>query len=302
MNPIGDIKGFILDVMINIAIVFGIGYMGGSLVALSQQDKSTIDTLLPIDLTKSPYVGEASGITLTGYGFPYTLYTPGSDEFFVKVMNWLVITCALVFVGIRTLFRSFSSFQFTGIRKIAYDFFLFYIAPLCLVSVILLSSGLSTLFIILIAFYSMFAGEFLYQNKQMKNGWWYGLAPLSFWFTTFFAKSEPGIVNLFLKCFLGFFAFLFGLFTIFLLYPMWWSGIVFMALLYYAFLLFLSPLWYGFDKVVKEMGNYRLSLLCIFMGLTIYSSQNFLISLATGGIIVGSIYMVYLLFKNKFKK
>jgi len=38
MNPIGDVKGFILDVMRNIAIVFGVGYMGGSLVALTHVD------------------------------------------------------------------------------------------------------------------------------------------------------------------------------------------------------------------------------------------------------------------------
>lgn len=301
MNPIGNIKGFILDVMVNIAIVFGVGYMGGSLVSLSHLNTSTLDNLLPVDLNKSPYVGEPSGITLTGYGFPYTLYTPGSDEFFVKVMNWLVMSCTLVFLGIRKLFRTFSAFQFTGLRKIAYDFVLFYIIPLCLVSIIMYSRMLTSTFIFLIAFYTMFAGEFLYQDKKMKNGWWYGLAPLSFWFTTFFAKSEPGIVNLFVKMFLSFFAFLFGLLAMMVLYPLWWTGIITMALFYYSFIVFFLPFWY-IDDVIKEMGNYRLSLMFIFMGLTIYSSYLFLVPLATGGIIVGSIYMVYLLLKNKFKK
>ena len=301
MNPIGDVKRFIIDVMINIAIVFGVGYMGGSLVALSHLNKTTLDNLLPIDLKESPYVGEPSGITLTGYGFPYTLYTPGSSEFFVKVMNWLVMTCALVFVGIRKLFRVFSSFQFTGIRKMAYDFFLFYIVPPCLVNIVLYSRMLTSTFVMLIVFIAMFAGEFLFQIKHLKNGWWYGLAPLSFWFTTFFAKSEPGIMNLFIKLFLSFIAFLFGLFTMTVLYPLWWSGIVAVAMVYFTFVLFFLPLWY-IDDVIKEMGNYSVSLMMIFMALTIYSSQRFLAPLFTGGIIIGSIYMVYLLYKNRGKK
>jgi hypothetical protein len=301
MNPIGDIKGFIIDVMINIAVVFGIGYMGGSLVSLSHLDKATLDKLLPIDLEQSPYVGEPSGITLTGYGFPYTLYTPGKPEFFVKVMNWLVITCALVFVGIRKLFRVFSLVQLTGYKKMAYDFFLFYIVPLILVSVVMYARMLTSTFILIIIFFTMFAGEFILQISKLKNGWWYGLAPLSFWFTTFFAKSEPGMMNLIIKMLLSFIAFLFGLFAMMVLYPLWWSGIVTMAIFYFTFVLFFLPLWY-IDDVIKEMGNYSFSLMIILVGLTIYSSQRFLVPLFTLGVILGGIYMVYLLFKNRGKK
>lgn len=299
MNPMGNIKRFMIDVMINIAVVFGIGYMGGSLISLRQLDKSVLDEKLPIDLNESPYVGENSGLTLTGYAFPYNMYTRGETDFFVKVMNWLVMTCALVFVGIRKLFRSFSSFHFTGMGKMFYDAFLFYIVPFLLVTIAMNSSSLTSTFVMLIILYSVFVGEFLLQEKRMKNGWWYALAPLSFWFTTFFAKSEPGIMNLMIKFFLGFVALFGGFFVMIVLYPLWWAGIVIVALFYFSFLLFFSPFWFGtFDKVIKEMGNYRLSLLCIFMLLTIYSSIGLSIPLATAGIIAGSIYMVYILVKN----
>ena len=124
MNPIGDVKGFIIDVIKNIAIVFGVGYMGGSLVALSHLDKSMLDKMLPIDLDHSPYVGKKSGFSFTGYAFPYTLYTPNTPDFFSKVINWLVITCALVFSTIRSLFRTIAS---TSTSKSTYDLLLFYL-------------------------------------------------------------------------------------------------------------------------------------------------------------------------------
>jgi hypothetical protein len=294
-----NLKGFILDVMWNICIVFGIGYMGGSLVALSQLEKPILDELLPIDLNKSPYVGDPAVFDLLGYSFPYNLYTQGETDFFVKVMNWLIMTCALVFVGIRKLFRSLSSFHFTGLKKMVYDFFIFYIAPLLLVSFVMNATAWTSTIVILIVLFSTFFGEFILKEKTMKNGWWYALAPLSFWFTVFFAKSEPGLMNLFLKIFLGFIAMIAGFFVMTLVYPLWWSGIATVGIFYFTFLLFFSPFWFGtFDKVIKEMGKYRISLLCVFMLLTIYSSVGLSIPLATAGIVAGSIYMLYLLFKN----
>lgn len=301
MNPIGNIKEFIINVMWNIAVVFGIGYMGGSLIALSQLEKSKLDEYLPIDLKQYPYVGnDSDGFDPLGYSFPYTYYVRGETDFFVKVMNWLIMTCALVFVGIRKFFRSFSTFHFDGTTKIAYDFFIFYIAPLLLVSVVMNARSLTSTIVMLIIFFSTFFGEFILKEKSMKNGWWYALAPLSFWFTVFFAKSEPGLMNLFLKIFLGFIAMIGGFFVMTMLYPLWWSGIAAVSVFYFTFLLFFSPFRFGtFDKVIKEMGNYRFSLLCIFMLLTIYSSVGLSIPLATAGIIAASIYMAYYLYKRQ---
>lgn len=303
MNPIGNLKGFIIDVMWNILMVFGMGYMGGSIVALSQLDKAKLDEMFPIDLTQSPYVGEKPTITLTGYTFPYSLYTTGETNFFIKVINWLILTCAFVFIGIRTLFRSFSSVKpDKWYYQWAYDLFLFYVAPFLLVSIVVYSRTLTSTFITLIALFSIFVGEFILHEKKLKNGWWYALAPLSYWFTVFFAKSEPGLMNLMIKVFLGFIAFFVGVFAMTVIYPLWWSSIVPFALFYFTIMLCFSPMWYGFDKVVKEMGNHRVTLLCVFMLLSIYTSQLYLVPLATSGVIAGSIYMLYLLFKNRGKK
>jgi hypothetical protein len=302
MNPIGNIKAFMIDVMINIAIVFGAGYMGGSLVALSHLDNPTLNKIFPVDLNESPYVGEKKGFSFTGYSFPYTLYEANTEDFFAKVINWLVMTCAYVFIGMRNLFRKIASIQnaswFTGTYGFA-DLCMFYLVPLLLVSIAVYARSLTSTFIILIALYSMFAGQYLFQEKKMMNGIWYGVAPLSFWYSVFFMKMEPGIVNLILKMLLSFIAFLGGCFALFVVYPFWWTAIITVAILYYIVYLFFSPVWYGFDKIIEEMGNHRISLMILFMVLTIYSSQSFLVSLATSGIIAGSIYMLYLLFKNK---
>jgi hypothetical protein len=299
MNPIGDVKGFILDVMKNIAIVFGVGYMGGSLVALTHLDETTLNTILPVQLDQSPYVGKKGGFSFTGYAFPYTLYTPDTDEFYSKVMNWLIMTCALVFLNIRYLFRSIASIKTT---KVTYDLLLFYIAPYFLVQMALYSRSMSSILLIVIACYAIFIGEYIFQQYLLKNGLWYFIAPLSFTYETFAGPIEDGLMPLIGRLFLTGMAFMLGWFSVFFLYPIWWSGIVIAAIVYYILFLFFSPLWYGFEKVIKEMGNHRISLTILFMILTIISSQSYLVTLATAGVVVGSIYMLYSLIKNKFKK
>lgn len=294
MNPIGDVKGFILDVMKNIAIVFGVGYMGGSLVALTHLDAPTIDKMLPIDLHQAPYVGKKSGFSFTGYAFPYTLYTPHAT-FYPKVINWLVMTAALVFIGIRKLFRKIASIP----DKWFYHLPLFYLGPVVLLC--LWFSSTSVL-ITLVACYSIFIGDFILEEDRMKNGIWYFLAPVSFFYNSFVGPVEPGIINFMLRLFISFLAGTLGFFAMTLFYPLCWSTIVAFGSLYYILFLLLSPLWYGFKKVIIEMGNYRMSLTLLFMLLTIWSSQSFLVALFTSGIVVGSIYMFYFLFKNKFKK
>jgi len=310
MNPIGNVKGFILDVMKNIAIVFGVGYMGGSLVAISHLNTPTLDKILPVDLNQLPYVGKKTDITLTGYSFPYTLYTHGQADFMSKVMNWLISTCALVFVGVRSIFRLPSTipmkfpdtFNPKNIKFLqAYDLLLFYLAPFFLISVAMYGRTMSSVYISLLALYAIFAGEYIFHQEKMKNGLWYGFAPLSFFYNAFTAPMESGLLNLLMKFFFSFIAFMLGCFALFVVYPLWWSSLISLAIVYFIIYLFFLPLFYGFDKVVKEMGNHRLTLMFLFMLMTIYSSQLFLVPLATGGVIVGSIYMVYLLLKNKPK-
>jgi hypothetical protein len=158
------------------------------------------------------------------------------------------------------------------------------------------------LFTIFVAFYGCFIGEFIIEEEKLKNGWFYAMAPLSFAYAAYRGESEPGILNLMIRFFMTGLACMFGWICVFLLYPFCWFMIATSAIIYYILFLFFSPLWYGFEKVVVEMGNHRLSLTFLFMILTILSSKSFLVTLATAGVVVGSIYMFYLLIKNKFKK
>ena len=166
MNPIGDIKGFIIDVIRNLLIVFGVGYMGGSLVSLTHLDTPTLEKMLPVNLDSSPYVGKKGGFSLTGYGFPYTLYTPNTDDFYLKVMNWLVMTCMIVFSTIRSLFRRISSIPTS---KAMYDLLLFYIVPYLLVQLVIHGRTVAPLLVPLIAIYAIF-GEYIFQDEKLKNG------------------------------------------------------------------------------------------------------------------------------------
>jgi hypothetical protein len=299
MNPIGDVKGFIIDVIRNIFIVFGVGYLGGSLVALSHLDKGMIDKMLPVDINKYPYVGTKGGFSFTGYTFPYTLYTCNTHDFFSKVINWLVITCALIFSMIRSFFRYIASAK---LSNSFYDLLFFYLLPYLLVQSIIFTPILGIFIFLFVAMYSIFLGEYLVGEEKMKNSFFYFIAPLSFSYMTFRGKSEPGIMNICIRLFLTGVAWWFGVFCLFFLYPICWALITSFAILYYVLFLLFSPLWYGFEKVIIEMANHRLSLTFLFMILTILSSKSFLATLATAGVVVGSIYMFYLLIKNKFKK
>ena len=302
MNPIGDVKGFILDVMRNIAIVFGVGYMGGSLVALTHVDTQTLDKMLPTDITQAPYVGSKPSFSLTGYGFPYSLYTQNPD-FYQKVINWLVMSTAFTFIGIRKLFKWIATLGAKNPEK--FDFILFYFVPILLVFVVTYASQLRSVFLVVLVLFVIVIGEYVLYENKMKNGLWMFLAPLSFWYNSFSAPLTPGLMNLIIRIFVSFLAGTLGFFAMTLFYPFWWSSTIFFALFYYTVFLFFSPFWNGtkgFKNVITELGNHRISLTVLFMLLTLWSSQVNLVPLATGGIAVGSLYMLYLLIKNKPKK
>ena len=299
MNPIGDVKGFMISVIWNIVIVFGIGYMGGSITALAHLDKEKLSKMLPTDITQPPYTGKKNGFSFTKYSFPYTLYENAEDDS-QKILNWLVITCMLVFSNIRSLFKYATNFP----KGVFSNFLLFYIVPYLLLQPILYGQSIVYLVSLFVFLYAIFGG-WVFDIDSLKNGLFYFMAPLSFSYMAFKGngkeEGELGIINILIKMFMVFMAFCFGWVAIFL-YFIWWHGIAVAATIYYAIFILTLPYQYGFEKVITEMGKYRLSLTIIFMLLTIQSSQSFLVSLATTGVTIGSIYMVYLLIKNKKTK
>jgi hypothetical protein len=303
MNPIGDIKGFMIDVIRNIIMVFGIGYMGGSVSALTHLNDTTLSKILPTDLSQSPYSGKKKGFSFTGYSFPYTLYERDTLDESQKIINWLVMTCMLVFSNIRSMIKYVSKIP----NGIMYDFLLFYIVPYFLIQPILYGKIMMPIISFFIFLYAIFVGGFVFEEGSLKNGLWYWIAPFTLTYMAYkgSGKSEGdlGIISLMFKFFMCFITFfIIGPFLMFILYPMWWYSIAVAVMIYYTIFIVTLPYQYGFEKVIAEMSKHRLSLTIIFMLLTIRSSQSFLVSLATTGIIIGSIYTVYFLIKNKYKK
>ena len=53
-TQVGDLKGFTIEIIKNILYLIGVGYFGGSIMALSA-NKSFRDSTFPTDMSKLPY-------------------------------------------------------------------------------------------------------------------------------------------------------------------------------------------------------------------------------------------------------
>jgi hypothetical protein len=97
--------------------------------------------------------------------------------------------------------------------------------------------------------------------------------------------------------------FIFGMIGFFM--PMafipWWICISICVWAYSIIVLLFSPFLYkdGISKVFHEIVRHKISLVLIFMILTIKTSITYLSQSVTGGILLGSIYILYKLLRKK---
>jgi hypothetical protein len=91
-----------------------------------------------------------------------------------------------------------------------------------------------------------------------------------------------------------------GLFLPFINIP--WGFIVAIAVTLYSYVVFLfSPfLWTGgLSKTFQEINKHKRSLIILFMYFTLQSAHQYLTTPVSNGLLIGSVYVLYLLFTGK---
>lgn len=290
-NPIGNVKGFTSEMIKNMLYVIGLGYMGGAISSMSKAGNE----LFPYDLSKPPYKGPLStgegGLLeylwpMKSVGFPYTIMNQLGESDASQYLKWLLETCAYSFAA----FRYACSKALKGGDRIAEEpgggMFRFYIVPYILIHMMYV---IPVVMLFVTFFSSLFAADrygMMYVLSPF-TGWWYGLSlcEKTIRFGCLINMFFIGIVGLFLP-----------------LIHIPWGFIVTIAVVLYSYVILLfSPfLWTnGLSKTFQEINKYKRSLVVLFMYFTLKSAHQYLTTPVSSGLLIGSVYILYLLFSGK---
>jgi hypothetical protein len=86
-----------------------------------------------------------------------------------------------------------------------------------------------------------------------------------------------------------------------LIHVPWWFVVTLALTMYSYVILLLSPfLWTnGLSKTFQEISKFKRSLVILFMYFTLKSAHQFLTTQVSSGLLIGALYVVYLLFSGK---
>jgi len=296
-TQVGDLKGFIIEIIKNILYLIGVGYFGGSIMAIST-NQDFRDEMFPTDTDKLPYQGTSkaySGGGLLEYmfpmkhvGFPYSYLSKDQDNITSEYKNWLIYTCMYSFSTTRVIFLKFYDIcsHFTTGCKRTIGFYLF---PYLLIGF------MSTIFPYLL-FIIPFIGSL--SPKEIKYPSIFTFSIFIGWMYPFYnqkAISFSTIIIMILFQIIMFFT------TIFIQLP-WWGCIMAVIYVYSFAIVLFSPFLIndGLKRVFKEIGHHKQSLTLYFLYLTIYTSMKYLTQPVTIGLGIGSLYVAYkVLFPKK---
>jgi hypothetical protein len=300
-TQVGDLKGFIIEIIKNILYLIGVGYFGGSIMAIST-NKEFRDEAFPINTDKLPYqVGrgqeEVNGEGVLEYmfpmkrlGFPYSYLSKESDSVVSEYKNWLIYTCIYSFSTIRLIFLKFYDIcsHFTTGCKRTIGFYAF---PYILIGF------MGTIFPYLL-FIIPFIGSL--SPKEINHPSIFTFSMFIGWLYPLYNKQPIRFATLFIMILLQ--AIMFFT-TIFIQLP-WW-GCIMAAVYVYSFVIVLfSPFLIkdGLKHVFKEIGHHTQSLTLYFLYLTMYTSIKYLTQPISIGLGIGSLYVAYkVLFPKKTK-
>lgn len=277
---IGNIKGFLSDVVKNVLIVAAVSYIGGATLMLKDKDLST----LPIDIKKYPYVDDGKEKTelfslqlFTQFGFPYDLINDKKGDSYNDVKVWLAMTCATFFIYIRKLLRIL-------IKNIEHyypttfgNLFFYYLFPTAFLYLLKQPQYLIGFFSFIVFLCALWLENSLIIASPLCFPWWV------------YRGGEASIMKLILVCIFFWIGICFVP-----LYLVWWNLLACAGFLYVAIFYLFSPFSVGFDKIIKEAGKHKLTLSILFMLLTLYSASVYITStLVKSGMIVACIYWFY---------
>ena len=287
---VGNIKGFIQDIVKDLLIVGGVGYLGGTTLSL----KDTNMDYLPIDIKKYPYVdngkekSEFLSLELfTQFGFPYTIINDKTGDLFNDVKVWLALTCATFFIYIRKIFHSLIKHIHHYYPSLFGNLFLFYVFPFIFIHLLK-----NYFFLVVILFFIVFLCAIWLENSIII------FSPFTFaWWV--YRGSE----STFMKIILSFVFFWFGVFFV-PLYFIWWALLANVGFFYTGIFYLFSPSFNGIHNVIQEAGKHKLTLTILFMILALRSANTFLTSsLVKSGMLASCIsFLVYWFYSSYYSK
>jgi hypothetical protein len=322
---LGDIKGFLVSVVKYAVVVVVLGYVGATVINMTNMSGAELDDLFPTDLQNFPYQtpvgrvnpqGNSIASLYTEYhasadpesltratlefifpmkrqSFPYTSWFLQKEFETSKghtIAQWFASTCAGTFAAWRKFYKILIVLGKWGhsVAGTLADLFLFYVYPVIAIYLIMLPIIPIVGFILCIFSSTMY---------NIPGAWIFTFAPLMGFLMAIANIFNAGMLNLFAWV-ISLLIFSFG-FAMGFINVAWW-GIIGIALWVFtiAFAI-LSPLLHkgGIKNVVKEFIKKRKGLMYIFVVLVVISALKKLNNTLKIGVIVGAIYCLYKIFK-----
>ena len=287
---VGNIKGFVQDIIKDLFIVGGVGYLGGTTLSFKDTDLSH----LPIDIKKYPYADNGKEKTdlfsvelFTQFGFPYTMLNDKKEDPVNDVKVWLALTCATFFIYIRKMFRSLIKHIQHYYTSWFGNLFFFYVFPLVFIYLLKHNTVLIGIFFFLVFLCALWLENYLIIFSPLSFPWWV------------YRGKEASIMKLILAAIF----FWVGIFFI-PVYLGWWYLLASVGVLYTALFYLLSPSFNGIHNVIQEAGKHKLTLTILFMALALRSANIFLTSpLVKAGMVASCIsFLGYWFYSSHYSK
>ena len=325
LNNVGDISGFASSVLTYAITLIAIGYVGATVINITNMSGKEIDDLFPTDLQSFPYqvpIGrtnpdgnsisqlfsdfhaseDAESLTratleliypMKRCSFPYSSWFLSKEFVGSKgytLAQWFACRCAGTFCFWRQFYKILIVLGkwFHTVASVVADWFLFYIFPYITFYVIMLPIIPIVGFIVSIGSSSMY---------NIPGAWIFTFAPLMGFLMALANIVTGGVFNFFswiMSILIFGFGFGLGFINVF-----WWAIIGGALWLYTVGFLVLSPLLHkgGVKNVVEEFKNHRRSMLAIFTILILISSFKYLNSSLTIGLCAGAVLCFFKIFK-----
>jgi hypothetical protein len=295
-TQLGNVEQFGVDVVKSAVYIMMLAYFGGSMTSLCRVSPTTLNELFPIRESQVPYQGSATGDhaglfeffwPMHSVAWPYTwINTLNSATVSVNsVSNWLARSCMYTFISVRKRCQSvILNLCKPYVDTMVGDAFVFYVFPHLLLSAVTLP------IVWMIAWVVVFVASF------QRNGIVHVLAPIVYPLELLAGTSVYGLGSFISAGIM----YLIGCCVV-PVYLIWWVGVSAMVWFHVVVLTNCVPFMFtgGTTVLWKEIRNHRLSLMMVFMILTILSSIKSLIPGVTTGLTVMSIYLCYKEIRHK---
>jgi hypothetical protein len=301
-TQVGDLKGFTIEIIKNILYLIGVGYFGGSIMALSS-DKEFRNKMFPTDTSKLPYrLGEGQTpqesngdileylFPMKSVGFPYNfLANVDEKKITTQYKNWMILTAMNSFSLLRLIFKKFYDFcsHFTTGCKRTIAFYLF---PYILIGTV------ATLAPFLIVFIPVMASLWV---SEIKYSFIFTFSIFLGWTIPLYAGKPIRFITLILMMIAQMI-----MFAVVLFIQLPYTVAMMSSLYVYCYVIILFLPFFmkdGLKQVFSEISHHKQSLTLYFLYLTIMTARKYLLPPIVIGFMLGSLFVAYKVFFPKKK-